>query len=114
MKPSEVIQKLGLGRLDYQTAAGVCALGAVNIACHGHPEPAAHSNRRCRRLDLALCVTLGEEIIGWSDAWGRTKEQVIALLQEHEVEFTSDVMERPGVVGAIIKPVMELVYRGAE
>ena len=86
MKPSEVIKKYGWTQHQLGSEeTGFCILGAM-FRAYGSFKPGAPIVRRWLNAEAALLEHLrmeGEEdIIFWNDHPERTKQEVVALLQE--------------------------------
>ena len=96
-KPSEIIQERGWIQGNLQDSNGVCLLGAMDIACHGNVWTCSAFNCESKGSSLngTLSTVLGERAYMWNNAPERTAEQVIALLQEYEVEFESEAVPEP-------------------
>lgn len=81
------IERVGWTQLrmgDY--GMGFCILGAINIVAQRHPT---HMSRMAHLLKVRLADRIGtgdlsveNTIARWNDSPGRTKEQVINLLDE--------------------------------
>lgn len=89
MKPSEVIMERGWIQNKLENESGVCIAAAIHIACKGSVWGRPY-DPRASELMSALQVSLQGSVVDWNNAPRRTKEQVIALLQEFETEFESE------------------------
>lgn len=74
MKPSELIRKYGWiqGRLGDEKQ-GFCLIGSIRHACG--------SINNLQEVINKLQTKIGTSLITWNDTMGRTKEDVIILLE---------------------------------
>ena len=102
MKPSEIVRERGWIQGHFDSPNGVCVSVALSFSCHGTVMPCSG---RCtdlgQRTYLAMNPAVGGSLICWNDVRGRTIEQVIALLQEFEVDFDA----APAEISAPVDPV---------
>lgn len=67
----------------------VCAVGALNWADHGYPEPAWKDTDGFSAAYMVLRNTLTETIPGWNDAPTRTHAEVLAAFDK-AIELAKD------------------------
>jgi len=77
-KARELLEEKGWCQGTLRDEQGrLCVTGAIIVSSGGYP-------RLAYKMTDILSKKLGEDLTHWNDTFGRTKEEVIALLKEAE------------------------------
>lgn len=77
-KASEVLEKRGWYRGDFECGGKVCALGALNVAAYGNADVTCKDNCKCVgcRAQTAVEALVGMTLDRWNDDVAHDKRQV--------------------------------------
>lgn len=75
---------------NFDRAGNCCAWGAMIYVTSGHDGDSGESIDRCADMGRTFKRAMGDDVVTYNDADGRTKEQVIAALEETLAKLKAD------------------------